>query len=93
MLTVTESAGQHMADLLKNNEAPEEAALRFVVQGQSLGLTLSEAAPDDQKFEHDGRTVLLLDEQVAGMLDERTLDTEQTEEGNQLSLSGSHRDK
>ena len=87
MLTVTESAEQHLNDILKQNDAPDDAALRFVVEGQSLGLTRGKESPGDQKFEHDGKTVLLLDEQVAGLLDERTLDTEKTEEGARLALA------
>lgn len=86
MLTVTDNAGKHMANLLENANAPDEASLRFVVDGDSLGLTIDQPQDGDQTFEHDGRTVLLLDEKVGQLLDERTLDVQDTDDGARLSL-------
>lgn len=86
MLTVTDEAAAHMANLLNQNDVPDDATLRFVVQDNALGIELSKSQPDDQTVEHDGRTVLVLGEDVSKILEERTLDIEQTQEGPKLAV-------
>ncbi|HEX7009559.1 MAG TPA: hypothetical protein VF184_06225 [Phycisphaeraceae bacterium] len=86
MLTLTETARAHLARLLNEAGAPEDAAARFVAGPQGLTLYLDNLRPGDETFEYEGRTVLVLDEQVADILSERTLDVEETEEGPTLTL-------
>jgi Fe-S cluster assembly iron-binding protein IscA len=76
MLTVTDAASQHLAAILAQESVPDEAAIRLVHEGQSLGMQADTARPDDVTFEHDGRTILLLDPQVAELLTDETLDLE-----------------
>ena len=40
MLTMTEAAGAHLSGLLGQVEAPDEAAVRIVIQEQGLSLQL-----------------------------------------------------
>ncbi|MEX0885418.1 MAG: hypothetical protein WD009_03165 [Phycisphaeraceae bacterium] len=86
MLTITETAGEHLSQLLEDAEAPEGAAARFVASDEGLSLHVDEPRPGDETLEHEGRTVLLLDAQIAELLADRTLDIEQTEEGPALTL-------
>jgi len=88
MLTVSDDARAHLASLLENVEgAPDDAAIRLVAQPQGLGLAVDTPDDADETVEHDGRTILVMDAEVASMLDERTLDIQQTEQGTALAIS------
>ncbi|UCD28480.1 MAG: hypothetical protein JSV03_15575 [Planctomycetota bacterium] len=87
MLTVTEPASAHLANMLVEAEAPEDVAVRFILQGKGLAMGLDREQPEDDSFDHQGKTVLLMDKQISELLTDKTLDVEDTEEGQQLSLS------
>ena len=75
MLTVTETAGAHLAATLKESEAPEGTAVRFVDKGGgAIALRQDSVREGDATFQHEGRTVLLLDAQMAELLAEKALD-------------------
>lgn len=74
MLTVTEAAGSHLAQLLEKRDAQEGVAVRFVDDGQGITLRKDNERDGDIAFQHEGRTVLLLDAQVSKLLAEDTLD-------------------
>lgn len=85
MLNVTENAAGHLAQILE--QAPEDAVVRFVPEGNSLALRLDNERPGDTTFAHGEKTVLALDSQVAEALSEKTLDVQPTPEGQpQLAL-------
>ncbi|MFQ5895681.1 MAG: hypothetical protein ACE5JJ_07690 [Nitrospinota bacterium] len=86
MLTLTEAAGARLAYLLDEAEAPEDVAVRIVLEGRNLALKLDGARPDDATFAHEGRTVLLLDQKVSQLLADDTLDVEDTDDGPKLAL-------
>jgi len=88
MLNVSDEALGHLATMLDGVEgAPDEAAIRLVAQPQGLGMAVDTPNDGDQTIEHDGRVVLLVDEQVAGMLEGRTMDLQETEQGTALAIS------
>lgn len=87
MLTVTDSAGDHLVGLLENANAPDDAAVRLVMAEGGLGMRADKPRPEDITFEHDGRTVLVAAQDVADALDGRTLDTTKTDKGTGLTLS------
>lgn len=76
MLTVTKAAGGYLVDVLDRANAPGPAAVRILVRPDGLKTTIDEQREGDLIFEHDGRTVLVLDQKVASHLSERTLDLE-----------------
>lgn len=86
MLTVTDSAGDHLVGLLEKAKAPDDAAVRLVMAEGGLGMRADRARPEDVTFEHQGRTVLIASKEVADALEGRTLDTAQTENGTGLTL-------
>lgn len=86
MLTITESAGAHLAQLLAENNASEDTAIRFLLIGEKLTPKLDNVRPGDATFEHEGRTVLLLDEPLSERLADNTLDLKEGHEGLRLSL-------
>lgn len=68
MLTITEAAGARLAQILDEERLPVEVAFRFVNEEDEIAMRPDTAGPGDVTFEHKGRTVLLLDEQVSGLL-------------------------
>jgi Fe-S cluster assembly iron-binding protein IscA len=87
MITLTDAASSHLATLLEESDVPEENAVRLVMGAEGLALATDEPGPEDTKFEHNGKTVLVLDAQVTEALGDRTLDVEDTENGKALSIS------
>lgn len=87
MLTVTESAGAHLSTLLTEADAPEDVAVRFILDGQNLAMALDNERPEDETFDHEGKTILLLDNQISELLADKTLDIEVADDGPQLALS------
>lgn len=89
MLTLTEAAGAFLAqkvDEAKAAGAPEGVAARIVVEGPGRTLRFDHARPGDATFAHEGRTVLLLDQEASQSLAGRTLDVEDTDEGPRLRM-------
>jgi len=87
MLTLTDAASEHLAKLLDESDVPDEAAVRLVVREEGVALAADQPKPEDTTFEHNGKTILVLDEQVAEALNDRTLDVEDTEQGRALAIS------
>jgi hypothetical protein len=73
--------------VLNNEDCPDGVAVRFVCQESGISLVLDNEKPDDSKIEHEGRTVLLLDQTAAEHLAEERLDVEQAEDGVKMFLT------
>jgi Fe-S cluster assembly iron-binding protein IscA len=87
MLNVTESAGSHLAQLLEESEAPDDAAVRIAHDNQEgWSLSLDMADPGDQKYAHNGKTVLIIDEESAALLGDVTLDVQLDEAEAHLTI-------
>lgn len=87
MLTVTESAGAHLTQMLEEVKAPDQAAVRLVAQDQGLTLKVDTESEGDTTFSHKGKTVLIVDAQVADSLADSTLGVAETQEGLQLTIA------
>jgi Fe-S cluster assembly iron-binding protein IscA len=89
MLTVTETAGAHLAQLLAEADQPEEMAVR-VERATTGALTLrfDQVQPDDLTVEHEERTVLVFDTEIAETLGDKTIDAKDAEEGTKLVIQG-----
>ena len=90
MLNVTDAATAYLSELLSTAEAPEDVAVRFVYEskGESKGFQMrtDSEQPGDTTFEHEGRTVLIMEEQIADLLVDRTLDIHDAGTGPRLVL-------
>ncbi len=87
MLNASDAACAFISELLTASEAPDESAVRFVLEENQLSMKLDEKKPGDETFDHDGKTVLLVDAEMSQVLDGKTLDVEDTEEGPQLMMT------
>ena len=74
MLNVTDAATAYLSELLSAAEAPAGVAVRFVYESQGFQMQTGSEQPGDATFDHEGRTVLVMEEQVANLLADRTLD-------------------
>lgn len=82
MLTVTEAARDKLKETLLANTEDREIALRLTINppGQ-LGLMLDKESPGDSIIEHEGSKLLLLEQEVAELLKEATLDVQNSPDG------------
>ena len=88
MLTVTESAKQHLRKLLLASTNDPDTGVRLTVKGPGkTGLVLDREGLDDHVVEHEGSKVLLVAPEVAQLVAGATLDTEDTPEGTKLVMS------
>jgi len=88
MLTVTEEAKQILKEKLLDSTDDSEMCLRLKGgPGGQLGLVLDKETPDDYVVEHEETRVLLIGEDLADVVDELTLTTEDTPEGPKLVIS------
>lgn len=87
MLTVTEAAKQRLKETLLANTDDQEAGLRLTMKppGQ-LGLVLDRALPADSIVEHEGSKVLIVGHEIAELLQEATLDIQDTPDGPRLTI-------
>lgn len=86
MITLTDAAADHLAEILNRSDVPDHVAVRFVCQDSEISLSLDNQKSDDETFEHNGKMVLLLDPHATEYLDGATVDTEQTDDGEKLYL-------
>lgn len=87
MLNASDAACAFISELLTASEAPDESAVRFVIEENELSMKLDEEKPGDKIFLHEGKIVLLVDEEMSQVLDGKTLDVENTEKGPQLMMT------
>lgn len=85
MLTLTEAAARLLAEVLERDEASDRA-IRIAEGEQGWTIHLDREAPEDESFEHEGRTIVLLAPPVAEALEDKTLDAYNTEQGWKLRL-------
>lgn len=81
MLTITEGARAHLNEIIIAEECPDDIAVRLVLEDDGIMMALDRQQTDDTTFQHEGRTVLLLDQQLGELLGEEMLDVEDTAEG------------
>jgi len=74
VLTVTEAASANLAQMIKQQGAPEDIAVRFVYEGHGVASHRDSQRAGDTASQHEARTVLLLDAQVSKLLAADRLD-------------------
>jgi hypothetical protein len=86
MLTVTPGAGARLLRKLARKGATDDMAMRFTRRTDGWRLRVDHARPADTAITHEGRIVLLLDEQVVQTMANMTLGVTDTETGPRLTL-------
>jgi Fe-S cluster assembly iron-binding protein IscA len=87
MLTVTEDAKQYLKNMMEASTNDPEIGVRLTVEApRQFGLVLDSMGVGDHVVEHEGSKVLLVAPELLTLLDEATIDTEDTPEGSRLVI-------
>lgn len=86
MFDVSLAARACLARGLIQANASSAVTMRLIIDGESLNSMIDFVRPDDVAFEHDGRTVLTLNPEIAEMLDGHCLDMEDSPSGPRMRL-------
>ena len=86
VLDMTEAAGNYLTAVLDAAEVSEHTAVRIRLQDDGLAPTLDMARPGDERFQHHGRVVLVLDDRAREYLEGSMLDVEHTPDGPKLLI-------
>ena len=89
MVVVTEGAKQQLGTMLADaNVDDPEVGLRLVLSAAGeFNLALDKEAEGDQVVEHESAKVLLVSKELSGVLEEVTIDSQETPEGKRLVVS------
>ena len=88
MLNVTEGAKQMMKEALAAKTDDPELGLKLVAnESGQFTLVLGQEKEGDQVVEHEGSKVLLIDRELSVLLEGRTLDCWDSDEGRYLTVS------
>lgn len=89
MIEITDAAKTELKRILSENTQDPAMVLRLTATPDgSLGLMLDNAAEGDNVIEHEGIKVLVIEEELAGMMSGVNMDVEDTEEGSMLTFRG-----
>ncbi|GEM_PF-1200244 len=86
MLDVTERAAEQLSEMLTEAKAPDDAAIRFAVNGDSLEPRLDHPREDDKAYRFGEKIILLVQPPMAEALSNRVLDIEDSPAGKQLTI-------
>ena len=86
MLSLSYTVGERLAHLLADAEAPEDAVIRFVLEGNGFNLGIDTVRPGDTTFDHLEKVVLAIDDEVSKLLGDRKLDVNVRGEKSELVL-------
>ena len=86
MFTVTRPARAYLAAGLDSANAPDGITMRLILQDEALDAMVDHVRAGDVTFEHDGKTVLAIDAATAAVLDDYTLEMQETPDGSRLNL-------
>jgi len=86
MLAITQSAGDYLTRLLVEAQAPDDKCVRLATKGDRLMMQFDKEEPGDTTFSHEGRTVLVVDQELAQGLQGRKITVEEKEGGAHLVL-------
>jgi Fe-S cluster assembly iron-binding protein IscA len=89
VLTLTQAAANHLAELRKIPELQPDKVIRFVIEDDSVQMKPDQKRPGDVALKHDNKTILILDETVSEALDDLTLDLSQQLGNSQLVFRSS----
>jgi len=86
MFAVTENALAKISRVLGHKKAPDNAAVRLKREPDGVRIRLDSPKSGDTTFDHEGKTVLVLDEEVSKSLAGRKLDVLDNGTGPRLTL-------
>ena len=86
MLTVTYTAGEHIAYMLSEHEVRDDVVLRIELTKGGIKMQPDKMRPGDETFDHNGKVVLVLDQKASQLLGNKTIDLMSDDDGSHLIL-------
>ena len=86
-MTVMYNAAEHLAYTLSEHEVPDDVMMRMKATKGGVELRPDKIRPDDETFDHNGKVVLVLDQQTSQFLGNKTIDLITDEDGSHLTLN------
>ena len=86
MLRVTTAALGRLSDKLSRKSTTADGVLRFSRRERGWKLRLDGASPADEAFVHEGKKVLVLDQETSKAMSSKLLDVMHTDSGPRLKL-------
>lgn len=86
MVTVSDAAGAHMAQLLAQIGAEDDRVIRLILDAHDIVPTMDQARAGDTAFSYQGRIILVLDALVVQTMADQTLDVQDTKDGLKIVL-------
>ncbi len=87
MLTVTYTAGEHIAYMLSEHEVRDDVVLRIELTKGGIEMQPDKMRPGDETFDHNGKVVLVLDQQTSQLLGNKTIDLMTDDDGSHVILN------
>ena len=87
MMTVTYTAGEHMAYTLSEHQVRDDVVLRIKLAQDGVEIQPNKIRPGDETFDHNGKVVLVLDQQTSQLLGNKTIDLTTDDDGSCLILN------
>ncbi len=86
MVTVTYGAAEHLAYTLSEHEVRDEVVLRIKVTKGGVEIQSDQIRPGDETVDHNGKVVLVLDQQTSLLLGNKTIDLMTDDDGSHLII-------
>ena len=87
MVTLTYTAGERMAYMLSEHQAGDDVVLRIKLTKGGVEMQPDKIRPGDETFDHNGKVVLVLDQQTLQLLGNKTIDVMTDDDGSHLILN------
>ncbi len=87
MVTVTYTAGEHMAYMLSKHQVREDVVLRIKLTKGGIEIQPDQIRPGDETIDHNGKVVLVLDQQTSQLVGKKTLHLMTDDDGSHLILN------
>ena len=87
MVTLTYTAGEHMAYMLSEYQFRDDVVVRIKLTKGGVEMQPDKMRPGDETFDHNGKVVLVLDQQTLQLLGNKTIDLMTDDDGSHLILN------
>ncbi len=87
MVTVTYTAAEHLAYLLNERQVRDDVVLRIQLANSGVEMQPDKIRTGDETFAHDGKVILVLDQQTSQLLGNKTIDLMTDDDGSNLTVN------
>ena len=87
MVTLTYTAGERMAYMLSERQDRDDVVMRIKLTKGDVEMQPDKMRPGDETFDHNGKVVLVLDQQTSQLLGNKTIDLITDDDGSHLTLN------